>query len=332
MRPALTAVLAFFAALNGWGAVPAPPSAAPYRTVTRYLSPRNAERRTRQSTELIVLHTTEAPAKGSLRHLSERGECHYCITEDGTIYQIVDRRKVAFHAGRSMWNGKEDVDEFSVGIECVGYHDKAMPDAQLKSIKTLVKDLQKIYSIPDHCVVTHSQIAYGDVNKWQKKKHRGRKRCAMLFAMPSVRGRLGLKERAGFDPDVKAKRLVVGDDFLSKVLYGKTDTMRQTYGAATVADVDPTKKPSKGRGASGAKTPAAQPSKSFRQIPQNVADLKKQGFVSIGSITKTSLPAKVAGPKWNAPDTYYTIRAKVIPGNMLDPHHVEDGMNVWRKR
>ena len=62
----------------------------------RYRSPRNPERKIRPATELIVLHTTEAPARGSLRHLSERGECHYCITEDGTIYQIVDRRKVAF--------------------------------------------------------------------------------------------------------------------------------------------------------------------------------------------------------------------------------------------
>jgi len=303
--------------------------------VTRYRSPKNPERRVRTSTELIVLHTTEAPARGSLKHLSDRGECHYCVTEDGMVYQIVDRYRVAFHAGHSMWNGKEDVDEFSVGIECVGYHDKPMPAAQLKSIKELVKELQKMYGIPDHCVVTHSMVAYGEVNKWQKKKHRGRKRCGMLFAMPSVRGQLGLKSRAAFDPDVKAKRLVVGDDFLEKVLYGKTDTMRGTYGKATVAAVDPTKKLSKKQQVADAAKPApkppTKPSPAFKQIPQSIDDLKRQGFVSIGSITKTSLPAKVAGPKWNAPDTYYTIRARVIPGNILDPHHVEEGMNVWRK-
>jgi len=304
--------------------------------VTRYRSPKNPERRVRASTELIVLHTTEAPARGSLKHLSERGECHYCITEDGIVYQIVDRYRVAFHAGHSMWNGKEDVDEFSVGIECVGYHDKPMPTAQIKSIKELVKELQKLYGIPDHCVVTHSMVAYGEVNKWQKKKHRGRKRCGMLFAMPSVRGQLGLKSRAAFDPDVKAKRLVVGDSFLEKVLYGKTDTMRSTYGKAAVEAVDPTKptkKPSKKQVAAAKPEPQqpAKPSPAFRQIPQTIDDLKRQGFVPIGSITKTSLPAKVAGPKWNAPDTYYTIRARVIPGNILNPHHVEDGMNVWRK-
>ena len=76
----------------------------------RYRSPRNAERRVRMATELIVLHTTEAPERSSLNKLSDRGEAHYCVTEAGTVYRIVDRDRVAFHAGRSMWNGKEDVD------------------------------------------------------------------------------------------------------------------------------------------------------------------------------------------------------------------------------
>ena len=46
----------------------------------RYRSPRNPERKVRRSTELIVLHTTEAPARSSLNKVSERGECHFCVT------------------------------------------------------------------------------------------------------------------------------------------------------------------------------------------------------------------------------------------------------------
>ena len=82
----------------------------------RYRSPRNPERRVRKTTKLIVLHTTEAPERSSLNKLCDRGEAHYCVTEVGKIYRIVDRDRVAFHAGRSMWNGKEDVDKFSIGI------------------------------------------------------------------------------------------------------------------------------------------------------------------------------------------------------------------------
>ncbi len=304
----LLVALAAFAA----GAIP---------VVSRYRSPKNAERPVRKSTSLIVLHTTEAPAKGSLRHLSERGECHYCVTEDGTVYKIVDRHRVAYHAGTSMWDGKTEVDNFSVGIECVGYHDKAMPLVQLKSIRALVEELQKIYKIPDDHVVTHSQIAYGEPNKWQKKKHRGRKRCAMLFAMPSVRRVLGLDSRPKSDPDVKAKRLVVGDKYLSKVLYGSADTMKRVYDRVKVDGA-----------VAARKNPPAAPSTGFKTIPQSTAQLKAAGYESIGTVTKDRLPYAIAGEKWNAADTFYSIRTKVVPGNTIDPARVEDGMNVWRKK
>ena len=197
----------------------------------RYRSPRNPERRVRASTTLIVLHTTEAPARSSLNKVSDRGECHFCVTEEGTVYRIVDRDREAFHAGRSMWEGKEDVDKYSVGIECVGYHNKPMSIVQLRAIAALVKELQAMYNIPDHRVVCHSHVAYGAANKWHKFKHRGRKRCGMLFAMPSVRRQLGLATRPAFDPDTKAGRLKQADAYLQKVLYGRADTMTANYGA-----------------------------------------------------------------------------------------------------
>ena len=205
----------------------------------RYRSTRNPERRIRAKTDLIVLHTTEAPARSSLNKVSDRGECHFCVTEDGSVYRIVDRDREAFHAGRSMWNKTEDIDKVSIGIECVGYHDKSMPLIQLRAIKTLVKELQSMYKIPDHRVVCHSHVAYGAANKWHKFKHRGRKRCGMLFAMPSVRRQLGLSTRPAFDPDTKAGRLKQADAYLQKVLYGRTDTMAAKYAAVKPASPSP---------------------------------------------------------------------------------------------
>ena len=191
----------------------------------RYRSPRNPERAVRSSTELIVLHTTEAPARSSLTKLCDRGEAHYCVTEDGTIYAIVDRDREAFHAGRSMWNGKEDVDKFSVGIECVGYHDKRMGIVQLRAIAALVKELKAMYRLGDDRVVCHSHVAYGAPNRWQRHRHRGRKRCGMLFATNTIRQILGLTAKPKSDPDTRAGRLVVGDPYLRQVLYGGVDTM-----------------------------------------------------------------------------------------------------------
>jgi len=195
-----------------------------------YRSPRNKERPLRKSTRIIVLHTTEAHAKSSLNKLSERGEAHYCVTDAGEVYRIIDRDREAYHAGRSMWNAKEDCDEFSIGIEVVGHHDHSMPLRQLEALRQLVKRLQALYGIADAQVVCHSHVAYGAPNTWYKKKHRGRKRCGMLFAMPSVRAKLGLAARPASDPDVKAKRLIQADAYLDSILYGKVDTMVAIYG------------------------------------------------------------------------------------------------------
>jgi hypothetical protein len=161
------------------------------------------------------------------------------VLERGEVYRIVDRDREAFHAGRSMWNAKEDCDEYSVGIEVVGYHDKSMPLRQLEALKELVSRLKKIYNLKDEQVVCHSHVAYGAPNVWHKKKHRGRKRCGMLFAMPSVRAKLGLKARPASDPDVKAKRLSQADSYLASVLYGRVDTMTAFYGKPPAGVVRP---------------------------------------------------------------------------------------------
>ena len=322
----------------------------------RYRSPRNPERRVRKTTELIVLHTTEAPERSSLNKLCDRGEAHYCVTEVGKIYRIVDRDRVAFHAGRSMWNGKEDADEFSIGIECVGYHDKAMGMVQIKAIRDLVKELQKMYKIPDERVVCHSHVAYGAPNKWQKKNHRGRKRCGMLFAMPSVRAQLDLARRPASDADVRAKRLVVGDDYLRRVLYGSVDTMKASYpktpsptqgqeGGGLLAWLrgdskkPDAKKPDAGKTQISAKNPPEQKKLVPAPVapvtpqapPKSIAELKSRGYVLKGSVTKGVTASKIAGGRWNSRDTYYTIRNKVIPGDAIDPAHIENGMGVWMK-
>jgi hypothetical protein len=122
----------------------------------------------------------------------------------------MDHRREAYHAGRSMWNGRANVDEFSVGIEMCGYHNKPLSAAQYRSLADLIGELKHIYKIPDHNVIAHAHVAYGAPNKWHKRSHRGRKRCGMMFALPSVRNRLNLKSRPASDPEVKARRLVSG--------------------------------------------------------------------------------------------------------------------------
>ena len=331
----------------------------------RYRSPRNPERKIRTATRLIVLHTTEAGARSSLNKLCERGECHYCIAENGTAYRIVDREREAFHAGRSMWNGQEDCDKFSVGIEVVGHHDKPITLQQVDAIRELVSNLKQIYRLGDGAVVCHSQIAYGAPNKWQKRNHRGRKRCGMLFAMPSVRSKLGLNAKPAYDPDVRAGRLVQADPYLNRVLYGNLDTMIGRIGtpgaskgflfglfdkkgsadtANAVAAKPAENPPPKNAAAKPVEKPtpkavAAKPAEKkpapklvaakSPKVPKTLADLKAMPGYSQDVLSAKKSAFGIAGSKWNAPTTWYYTRGKVLRGDKADARKLEQGAKIF---
>lgn len=201
-------------------------------TIRSDYSPHNRRREKRRSTQYIILHTTEGGAKGSLAKLKKYGEAHYLLDRDGKVIRIIHRDRIAMHAGRSMWNGKTNIDRISVGIEIVGYHNKPLTRAQKVALKELLRQLQTIYKIPDSRVLPHSMVAYGRPNRWHRVAHRGRKRCGMLMAGDELRKELGLTSRPLYDPDVRAGRLKVADPYLEKVLFppkkSTTPTTRRT--------------------------------------------------------------------------------------------------------
>ncbi len=189
--------------------------------ISNKFSPLNQRRPARPHTEFIVLHTTEASTESALRKIHKNGEAHYFVKPDGHVYRIIAKWRIAKHAGRSMWNNKTDIDLYSIGIEVVGYHNKHITKAQYRALKWLINELQSQYAIPDENVITHSMVAYSR-NKWfDFQRARGRKKCGMMFAIPEVRQKLGLKSKKSLDPDVKSGRVVVGDKNLARVLYGR---------------------------------------------------------------------------------------------------------------
>jgi N-acetylmuramoyl-L-alanine amidase len=193
-----------------------PPPA--FRIRNRY-SPENRKRAQRPSTKFIILHTTEGPDKGSLNVVRHGGLANYLVSTSGVVYRIIDKRKIAKHAGRSMWDGLTTIDNYSIGIEVVGYHDKNITNAQYDALRELLRQLQSLYDIPDDHVLTHSMVAYGVPNRFHHYNHRGRKTCGMIFAQPEVRARLGLESQPDHDPDVRAGRLKNADKKLAAFLF-----------------------------------------------------------------------------------------------------------------
>lgn len=88
---------------------------------------------------------------------------HYLVEEDGQIFQLVDESRRAQHAGVSFWQGERDTNSRSIGIEIVNPgHDwgyRAFPDAQIKALIDLSKQIMARYSIPSKFILAHSDVA-----------------------------------------------------------------------------------------------------------------------------------------------------------------------------
>ena len=72
----------------------------------------------------IVCHDTASPlsARGDIDWLAGRGgnrgsSAHFVVARDGTITQLVPCNVIAWHAGKSKWNGRSNCNSFTIGIE-----------------------------------------------------------------------------------------------------------------------------------------------------------------------------------------------------------------------
>jgi len=86
-----------------------------------------------------------------------RVSAHFLIRRDGTLIQFVSGNQRAWHAGVSLWNGRERCNDFSIGIELEGCDEQPFEDAQYQQLIALVRLLCKHY--PIEALAGHRDIA-----------------------------------------------------------------------------------------------------------------------------------------------------------------------------
>ncbi|MDG0979853.1 MAG: 1,6-anhydro-N-acetylmuramyl-L-alanine amidase AmpD [Halieaceae bacterium] len=86
---------------------------------------------------------------------------HLLIDRGGDITQFVSFDDRAWHAGVSNFNGRENCNDFSVGIELEGTDELAYTDAQYSALHQLLEVLQRHYELASDAVAGHSDIAPG---------------------------------------------------------------------------------------------------------------------------------------------------------------------------
>ena len=132
-------------------------------------SPNFGPRKDGKSLKYLVLHYTGTPTAFESLRLLQGGDpwhpvsAHYLVDESGGVTRIVHEHLRAWHAGKSCWEGEEDINSCSIGIEIqnpgheFGY--VPFPAAQIKAVTALCRDIIARCKILPNNVLAHSDIA-----------------------------------------------------------------------------------------------------------------------------------------------------------------------------
>lgn len=87
---------------------------------------------------------------------------HFFVQRDGAILQFVSTDARAWHAGASRFEGRDNCNDFSIGIELEGTDHVPFTDAQYAALLWLARGLMQNYSqLAPGRIVGHSDIAPG---------------------------------------------------------------------------------------------------------------------------------------------------------------------------
>ena len=110
--------------------------------------------------------TLDAQAHPSFANLDGlKVSAHFVIDRMGRVTQFVACDERAWHAGESVWQGRHQCNDFSVGIELVGDQVSAFTDAQYRECARLCFTLMRRFkAIGKNRIVGHQDVAPG--RKW----------------------------------------------------------------------------------------------------------------------------------------------------------------------
>lgn len=84
---------------------------------------------------------------------------HFFVRRSGRVLQFVSCDQRAWHAGRSQWRGRDNCNDWSIGIELEGLEGDAFEPAQIQSLARLLRSMVRRYPIAE--AVGHEHIAPG---------------------------------------------------------------------------------------------------------------------------------------------------------------------------
>lgn len=118
--------------------------------------------------DTIIIHSMYNPLNESLRFDApcckdlldtQSVSAHYLVDRNGKCFRCVAEEKRAWHAGESKMpsDGRERVNEFSIGIELIGDETSGFTDDQYSALVDVTKAISRRYPIRN--IFGHRDIA-----------------------------------------------------------------------------------------------------------------------------------------------------------------------------
>lgn len=133
--------------------------------VTAVTSPNQSARPGGRHVDLIVLHCdASADAQASISWIkSEKSKVSYhtLIDRNGDIYHFVEPNRKAWHAGVSEYEGRKNVNDFSIGLSFANKNDgEPYTDAQIQSAVYVCRYwLARFPKLSPERITTHAAVA-----------------------------------------------------------------------------------------------------------------------------------------------------------------------------
>ena len=125
------------------------------KIISNFSSNYSKKRRPFRDIRFIIIHYTgmqsEIASIKRLKNPKSKVSCHYLISRNGSVIQMVNEKNIAWHAGKSRWKNYVNLNKNSLGIELVnkghefGY--QSFTNQQIQSLISLCKILKRKFAI-----------------------------------------------------------------------------------------------------------------------------------------------------------------------------------------
>ena len=133
--------------------------------INKYKSKNFNKRKTKQIIFIIIHYTALKSCNDAIDYLcnsKNKVSSHYLISQNGKIFNLVNEKMRAWHAGLSYWNDHIDINSLSIGIELdYSFYEtnNKFSIKMMNSLLFLLNKLKKKYKIKSHNILGHSDIA-----------------------------------------------------------------------------------------------------------------------------------------------------------------------------